>query len=130
MAEKKRILVVDDEDQLRGLTAKVIMLMGYETLEACDGIEALEKLRQERVNGLLSDCDMPRMEGPDLSLVVQKEFPGVPVILSSATASERHKEFAREKGIPYVEKGTSNYVAELRQTVAKTFGSPELPEQP
>lgn len=130
MAEKKRILVADDEDQLRGLTATVIRMMGYETLEACDGIEALEKLRQERVNGVLSDCDMPRMNGPDLSLVVQEEFKGIPIILSSATASERHQEFAREKGIPYLEKGTYNYVAELKKIVKETFGQPELPEQP
>jgi CheY-like chemotaxis protein len=60
-----RILVVEDEASVRRLTVRMLSTLGYETLEAKDGIEALELCRnaQDRIDLIVSDMVMPKMDG-------------------------------------------------------------------
>ena len=62
----QRILVVDDEPMLRGLCVTLLASWGYLVIEASDGQEALEKLREYPVDVVLLDMNMPRLRGDAL----------------------------------------------------------------
>lgn len=80
------ILVVDDEPQLRSLLGKVLCRQGFQTVEASDGDSAFEKAK--KLNGKLSvmvtDIDMPGMNGVELAISVRSAFPSIPVVFISA----------------------------------------------
>ena len=63
------VLIVDDSPLMRRFIKRVMKLAGFEDanyLEASDGLEALERLRAERVDMILTDINMPRMSGEEL----------------------------------------------------------------
>ncbi len=80
----QRILVVDDEPMLRGLCTTLLANWGYCVAEACDGQEALEKLRQVPVDAVLMDMNMPRLRGDALLARLRRERPDLPVIIMSS----------------------------------------------
>ena len=59
----KTILIVDDSSSLRTVVRLALVRAGYEVLEAGDGIEGLAQLDKARVNLIVSDVNMPRMDG-------------------------------------------------------------------
>ena len=59
----KTILIVDDSSSLRTVVRLALVRAGYEVLAAGDGIEGLEQLEKGRVNLIVSDVNMPRMDG-------------------------------------------------------------------
>jgi two-component system cell cycle response regulator len=61
-----RILVAEDDRATRLLITRALVAWGYDVLSSSDGEEAWELLRRERVRMLLSDWEMPRLEGPEL----------------------------------------------------------------
>jgi putative two-component system response regulator len=81
-----KVLVVDDDEIAREMIAHALSRAGYETLTAADGREAVEVIRQEKVRLVVSDWDMPRMNGIELCQTIRSgEFPGyVYVILLTA----------------------------------------------
>jgi two-component system, chemotaxis family, chemotaxis protein CheY len=62
----KRILVVDDSQSMRQVQKLVLAGAGYEVLEACDGRDALAKLGSNAVNMILTDLNMPNLDGMGL----------------------------------------------------------------
>lgn len=78
------ILVVDDESMMRGLLEKILTRDGYTLLNAEDGEQALEVLRSQKVDILISDIKMPRLDGFGLLKVVKTEFPDLGVIMMTA----------------------------------------------
>jgi CheY-like chemotaxis protein len=62
-AEKPRILVVDDDDSIRGLMVAVLRRQGFEVESARDGTEAIEKLAVDDYDAILLDLMMPRVDG-------------------------------------------------------------------
>lgn len=75
------ILIVDDEEMLRELLAKILRKEGYEIDTACDGETAQEKLRQKKYDLMISDVKMPRMNGFELLKIAKNEFPELGVIM-------------------------------------------------
>ena len=78
------ILVVDDEEMMRNLLEKILGREGYKIKTAEDGIAALEMLKSEPVDIIISDMKMPRMNGFELLKAVKKELPGIVVIIMTA----------------------------------------------
>lgn len=80
------ILVADDEELVRNMIAVVVRKDGYHVLIASDGVEALDLSRRYdgRIDLLISDVEMSRMNGVDLASRVARERPGIKVILVSA----------------------------------------------
>lgn len=81
----KTILLVEDEDMLRGLIRELLEIKGYAVLEASQGVEALELLRARGggVDLVLTDVVMPHMSGSELVERLRAEHPGLKVIFMS-----------------------------------------------
>lgn len=75
-----KILVVDDEIELRSLFAEELELSGAKTIQASNGIEALEILNKEKIDLVITDNYMPKMKGIDF-IVEAKKFVNIPFIL-------------------------------------------------
>lgn len=85
--DKGVVLVVDDEPLVRMYAAELFEDLGYEVLEAEDGVDALAQLEERAdVRLLFSDCRMPRMTGPDLAAVVSQRWPDIRIVLVSGYA--------------------------------------------
>jgi len=79
------ILLVDDQQHVRETYREVLESLGYDVLEACDGVEALDVFARnaELIAAVLSDVVMPRMQGVELAYHIKRDHPGMPVILMS-----------------------------------------------
>lgn len=82
------ILVVDDQESVRGLLRRQLSDRGHTVLEAADGAEGLHLVRRRNgaVDLILSDVVMPQMNGTELATAIGVEFPDIPVVLMSAFA--------------------------------------------
>jgi len=90
MEPKKLILVVDDEERLRRFVRMNLELEGYLVSEAADGLEALDKVRQEMPALVVMDVAMPRMDGFE-ALEYLRQFSDVPVIMLTVKGEEEDR---------------------------------------
>jgi len=81
-----KILVVDDEAEIRSLLAAVLQSKGYEVVTAEDGAAALQAVPRERPAVILMDLSMPRMNGMDALPEIRRLDPELPVIICTAHA--------------------------------------------
>jgi len=79
----KRILVVDDEDQIRSLLGKMLRYEGYEVIEVADGKEAVKRFREEPADLVITDIFMPEKDGLEIIRELRREHPGVKFITIS-----------------------------------------------
>lgn len=84
VANSARILVVDDEPGMRDMLADALSLAGYQTKTAVDGFDALKLVRAEKFDLVISDVNMPRMNGFDLLQDLREHKDETPVILLTA----------------------------------------------
>jgi two-component system, cell cycle sensor histidine kinase and response regulator CckA len=84
------VLVVDDDNLVRGVTRRALTRQGYMVLEAGAGKEALAicKEREGHIDLLLTDVVMPEMNGFELANQIKARYPGVPVLYVSGYAEE------------------------------------------
>jgi len=82
-----RVLIVDDEQRLRNLGKLVLESQGYEVRCAEDGFEGLAALKRSLPDMIISDLQMPNMNGFEFLSVVRKRFPLIPVIVISGEFS-------------------------------------------
>jgi two-component system cell cycle response regulator CpdR len=88
-----RVLIADDEDSMRTLLARAIAMDGHEIVTAQDGAEALEVLARERgvFDLLLTDIQMPVMDGIALALAAARDFPDLTILLMTGFADQRER---------------------------------------
>lgn len=79
-----RVLIVEDDQALREALADTLALAGFEYLEASDGLQALERLKQAAVDIVVSDVNMPGLDGHALLARLQQSHPCLPVVLITA----------------------------------------------
>jgi signal transduction histidine kinase len=79
----RTVLVVDDEDLVRDVVARMIEELGYAAITAADGPSALALLENHPVDAVLVDLTMPHMSGADVITAVRARRPGLPVVLCS-----------------------------------------------
>jgi len=97
------VLVVDDSLTVRRVTQRLLAREGYRVSLAKDGIEALTRLAEERPAVLLTDIEMPRMDGFDLLRHVRAEprLAGLPVVMITSRIAQKHRDFAVELGVDH-----------------------------
>ncbi len=88
-----RILIAEDEEDLRSLVARALSLDGHDVHTANDGAAALETLARERGNFelLLTDIRMPVMDGIALALAAARDHPAVTILLMTGYADQRER---------------------------------------
>jgi two-component system, cell cycle response regulator CpdR len=88
-----RVLIVDDEDSMRQLVARAIAMDGHDITTAADGAEALEILGGADVpfELLLTDIQMPIMDGIALALAAARDFPDLTILLMTGFADQRER---------------------------------------
>ncbi|WP_166299376.1 MULTISPECIES: response regulator [unclassified Bradyrhizobium] len=88
-----RVLIADDEDSMRSLVARAIAMDGHETVTAQDGAEALEMLTRDEgaFDLLLTDIQMPVMDGIALALTAARDFPELKILLMTGFAHQRER---------------------------------------
>ena len=83
-ARGKRVLVIDDEPQVRATIAEALALEGYHVTEAGNGAEALALLRTTQPDVIVLDLWMPIMDGWEFRKAQAQAHPGIPLVVLSA----------------------------------------------
>jgi two-component system, cell cycle response regulator CpdR len=88
-----RILLVDDEETVRGFLKRGLELDGHEITTAIDGGDALDRLTDSKggFDLLLTDIRMPIMDGIALALAAKRDYPGLPILLMTGFADQRER---------------------------------------
>jgi chemosensory pili system protein ChpA (sensor histidine kinase/response regulator) len=112
------ILVVDDSITVRRVTQRLLLREGYRVALAVDGLQALERLQEEVPTVVLSDIEMPRMDGFDLARNIRGDvrMKDLPIIMITSRIADKHRQHAVELGVnhylgkPYPEEELLNLV--------------------
>ena len=98
--DAKRILVVDDEDDLVLMISKALRYKGYEVIIANDGQEGLEKAKAETPDLIILDLMLPRINGYKVCGLLKKDtrYAKIPIILLTAKANAEDIELGEEVG--------------------------------
>ncbi len=115
-ATRQRILVVDDESQIRKFLRISLVAHGFAVIEAARGEDAIRKLAEEAPDLLVLDLGLPDIDGQEVIRRV-REWSGVPILVLSVRDDESEKVLALEKGAnDYVTKpfGIAELVARVR----------------
>jgi CheY-like chemotaxis protein len=78
-----RILVIDDDDQVRAVIRLALERAGYDVEEACDGEAAIKRYRADPADLIITDIVMPGKEGLETIMELRKDFPDVKIIAIS-----------------------------------------------
>lgn len=115
MADKKRILCIEDEAEMIDLTRLVLEREGYEVLGAVGGRHGLELIRQEKPDLILLDLMMPDVDGWEVyrQMKADKHLANIPVIVVTARAQS-------------IDKVLGLQVAKVDDYITKPFGPREL----
>ena len=97
------VLVVDDSITVRRVTQRLLKREGYRVTLAADGLQALEKLQEEKPSVVLSDIEMPRMDGFDLARNIRNDarLRDLPIIMITSRIAEKHRDYAQEIGVDH-----------------------------
>ena len=98
MVNNKKILIVDDSDELTHVIADFLGMFGFRVHTARDGIDALQCLEREPMDIVVSDIHMPKMDGYTLMTEIKNRYPETPIILITGFSISEAKKIAFEKG--------------------------------
>jgi CheY-like chemotaxis protein len=117
-AAPARVLVVDDETDIRGMLAEILTLDGHQVEQAADGREALARLAEGRFDLVISDLLMPALDGPGLYDRLRESDPALAerlLFITGDTLSASAQRFLERAGRPVIEKPLAP--AEVRRAV-------------
>ncbi len=102
-AQAPLIMVVDDSITVRRVTQRLLKREGYRVVLASDGLHALELLQDEKPTLVLSDIEMPRMDGFDLARNIRSDLKlrDLPIIMITSRIATKHRDHARELGVDH-----------------------------
>jgi len=97
------VMVVDDSITVRRVTQRLLQREGYRVVMAADGLQALEKLADEKPAVVLSDIEMPRMDGFDLARNIRGDdrLKDLPIIMITSRIAQKHRDHAQELGVDH-----------------------------
>ena len=97
---KMRILIVDDDSTTRKILTMYVRQKGFEVITAENGVDALEKLAREKVSLVMTDLNMPIMDGIELTrnLKANPDYADIPVMMVTTEADEEERRKALAAG--------------------------------
>ncbi len=122
-----RVLIVDDEANMRRVLSALVRRDGFETVEAQHGVAALEMLDDADIDAVLTDLKMPHMNGLELLAEVRRRFRGIPVIVLTAHGTIG-------SAVEALKRGAFDFLTkpfepdEIRQVVTKAIATRKLEE--
>jgi two-component system chemotaxis response regulator CheY len=99
---KGKILVVDDSSTIRRIVKNILENLGYkDVIEACDGLDALAKLKQEQVALVMTDWNMPEMDGLSLVKAIRSSatLSKIPIVMVTTEAAKAEVVEALKEGV-------------------------------
>lgn len=121
-----RVLVVEDTDTVRHLIARILRSEGYEATFAETGEEAVEKLRSQSWDLMLTDRSLPGMDGIEVLKHAKRLHPLMPSVLISGYGSVEMQHVAREAGASAC-LGKPFALADFREVCARLTGRTSAP---
>jgi len=107
--QQGKLLIIDDEERLRNLMARILQLEGYDVATASTAREGLKKLQHEPVNVVLSDVKLPDINGIELTEQIKKNWPATEIIVLTAFGTINDGVKAIKVGaFDYITKGDDN----------------------
>lgn len=96
----RKILIVDDSATVRLILSTTLGEVGYNVVEACDGREALDYLQDEKIDMLITDLNMPNVDGIDLISKVRRTNGSrfMPIIMLTSESEELKKQEGKSAG--------------------------------
>jgi chemosensory pili system protein ChpA (sensor histidine kinase/response regulator) len=97
------VLVVDDSITVRRVTQRLLKREGFRVALASDGLQALELLQVEKPSVVLTDIEMPRMDGFDLVRNIRGDakLQDLPIIMITSRIAEKHRDYARSLNVDH-----------------------------
>jgi CheY-like chemotaxis protein len=125
----KVVLVVDDSATVRKFIAASLNMKGFRVVTAADGVEALERMPAEKFDLIITDLNMPDMDGFEFirSIRDTPEYRDIPIIVLSSMTDLKNKDYALELGaVAFLEKplSTEAIQREVFRFVNKTIPQP------
>ena len=119
--ERTRVLVVDDALSVRRSMEQLLGDAGYDVASASDGFEAIEQIRKKRPALMLTDLEMPNLNGLELTRRVREvpQWADMPVVMITSRAGDKHRKIADEAGVdvyltkPYLDADLLGHVRRL-----------------
>ncbi len=125
LPERKQVLIVDDEPNLRKILSAQLTRDGYDVLTAEDGEQGLQLLREHHIDLVITDLKMPKVDGMTLLKKALEEDPELPIVLVTAHGTI-------DTAVEALKSGAFDFVTkpfdkdEVRQIVAKALKTREL----
>lgn len=129
MTENRKVLVIDDEPQITRVLRHSLSAHRYDVRTAADGVSGLDTFRDWNPDLIITDLQMPEMDGIDLCREIRKSSP-VPIIVLSVRGEERTKVKALDAGADdYVTKpfGIDELLARVRAALRRTRDGDDVP---
>jgi CheY-like chemotaxis protein len=97
----KNILIVDDSPTVRKFVSVSLSMQGFNVVAACDGMDALEKLPQKKFDLMITDLNMPNMDGFELIRVLREnqEYKDLPVVILTSLSDQANRDEGTRLGI-------------------------------
>jgi len=98
--DKRRVLIVDDEEDLVKIVAFTLKHAGYDILTAYNGNEGLRAAQEEKPDLIILDLMLPKMDGYKICALLKanSKYSHIPIIIFTARAQETDKEMSKEAG--------------------------------
>ena len=125
-----RILVVDDDKTTRKMLYLILKSKGYDVVTAENGMDGLQKLGLEQINLILTDMNMPYMDGIEFTKQVRAnpDFSHIPIVMLTTEADEEEKQRAYKAGVDdyLVKPATAEQIVDsMKKIIKKIFGKRE-----
>lgn len=122
-----KVLVVDDDKTTRKMISLILKSKGYEVVTAENGMDGLQKLGIEQINLILTDMNMPYMDGIEFTKQVRAnpEISHIPIVMLTTEADEEEKQRAYKAGVDdyLVKPATGEQIVEsMKKIIKKIFG--------
>lgn len=128
MAEKPRILLVDDEPAIIKVVSKRLEAEGFEVLTAMGGLQALAAAKGEAPDLIVLDLMLPEMNGYEVCTILKQDdrYRKIPIVLFTAKTQERDEKLGHDCGADaYIRKPFQ--AAELVGTIRRFLAAPGVP---